>query len=120
MEEVTEFAARMAHEANRLLCIAQGDFSQPKWEDAPRWQKDSALAGASAINADPSTTPEQSHEGWLAQKTADGWKYGPVKDPAKKEHPCFVPYSELPESQRVKDSMFGLVVRLALGFIPTV
>src|ERR1035438_1264540 len=104
-------AAQAAHEANRVLCLALGDASQPKWEDAPDWQKNSAYAGVSQIQADPQTTPEQSHEGWLKVKRDDGWKYGAVKNPETKEHPCFVPYNELPENQRLKDEMFGVVVR---------
>ena len=103
--------ARVCHEVNRAYCLGLGDTSQPEWKDAPDWQKDSATAGVAAIIANPSTTPEQSHEGWLAQKAADGWAYGPVKDAAAKVHPCFVPYAELPESQRVKDYIFGAVVR---------
>lgn len=106
-----EQAAKTAHEANRILCQALGDDSQPKWDDAPQWQKDSAIAGVRQILRDPRTTPKQSHAGWLAQKQADGWKYGPVKDPEKKEHPCFVPYEELPAQQRLKDYMFGIAVR---------
>lgn len=56
-------------------------------------------------------TPEQSHESWLAEKRAAGWKYGPVKDAGKKEHPCFVPYAELPAAQRVKDEIFVAVAK---------
>jgi hypothetical protein len=56
-------------------------------------------------------TPRQSHEGWLAEKVATGWKYGPVKNPEAKEHPCMVAYEELPTSQRVKDHIFVSVVR---------
>jgi hypothetical protein len=67
------------------------------------------------IVSNPETTPEQSHEGWLAEKRATGWKYGPVKNPDTKEHPCFIPYDGLPECQRLKDEMFGLVVRAVLG-----
>lgn len=108
-------AAQAAHEANRVLCLALSDTSQPSWGDAPDWQKSSAIKGAEMILTNPATTPEQSHEGWLAVKREEGWKYGPVKDPAKKEHPCFLPYSQLPENQRLKDEMFGLVVRAVLG-----
>lgn len=107
-------AARAAHEANRILCLALGDSSQPHWPDAPQWQQDSAVAGVKAIVENPDTTPEQSHEGWLAFKAADGWKFGPVKDAEKKEHPCFVPYDQLPPNQRLKDEMFGMVVRAML------
>jgi hypothetical protein len=114
MEDSIEVAARLAHEANRILCLAMGDASQPKWADAPDWQKDSARKGALMILNNPETTPEQSHEGWLAEKAATGWKYGPVKNPETKEHPCFVPYNELPENQRLKDEMFGLTVRAIL------
>lgn len=108
-------AARTAHEANRVLCLAMGDTSQPKWEDAPAWQQSSAMNGVKMILDNPETTPEQSHEGWLAEKKANGWKYGPVKNPDAKEHPCFVPYGELPENQRLKDEMFGIVVRAVLA-----
>jgi hypothetical protein len=30
-----EEIAKVAHEVNRAYCQALGDFSQPKWEDAP-------------------------------------------------------------------------------------
>jgi DNA-directed RNA polymerase beta subunit len=58
----------------------------------------------------PLSTPADQHSAWLADKERDGWKFGPVKDPVKKEHPCFVPYSELPEAQRAKDFLFITVV----------
>jgi hypothetical protein len=112
-ERTIEACARAAHEVNRAYCLAIGDTSQPSWEDAPEWQKSSArngVAGALAGN-----TPEQSHESWLAEKAASGWKYGPVKDPEKKEHPCFVPYVELPEAQRVKDDLFVHTVTIMRG-----
>lgn len=106
-----EACARAAHEVNRAYCIAIGDTSQPAWEDAPDWQRSSARNGvAAALNG---ATPEQSHEGWMAEKLAMGWKYGPAKDPEKKEHPCMVPCSELPTEQRAKDTLFVSTVRLA-------
>jgi hypothetical protein len=107
--DTVEACARAAHEVNRAYCIALGDMSQPSWDNAPEWQKSSArngVAGALAGN-----TPEQSHESWLEEKCSTGWKYGPVKDPEKKEHPCFVPYAELPVSQRAKDDLFVTTVR---------
>jgi hypothetical protein len=59
----------------------------------------------------PAAAPSDSHNNWLAEKTANGWGYGPVKDPEKKEHPCFVAYDELPVEQRTKDYLFQAVVR---------
>lgn len=104
--------ARTAHEVNRAYCAAIGDNSQPAWEDAPQWQKESAIAGVHA-HMSSDLTPEQSHEAWLAHKAADGWKWGPVKDVEKKEHPCFMPYADLPQEQKVKDYLFRAVVRAA-------
>lgn len=116
-EEKIEHAAKSAHEANRFYCQMQGDHSQPPWDAAPEWQKASARAGVEQIAKDPATTPAQSHEGWMKQKVADGWVYGVVKNPdaTPPTHPCMVPYEQLPESQRVKDSIFGAVVRAALA-----
>ena len=110
-----EQIAEVCHEANRAYCRTIGDNSHPAWADAPEWQQKSAIAGVSSIALDPSTTPDQSHAGWMTQKLCDGWKYGPTKDPEKKEHPCMVPYDELPEFQRMKDHLFGAVARTLLG-----
>jgi hypothetical protein len=108
-KNVIEACARAAHEVNRAYCIAIGDESQPKWEDAPDWQRESAMNGVAGALA--GNTPEQSHEGWSAEKLAAGWKYGPVKDPEKREHPCLVPYAALPPAQRAKDALYLSTVR---------
>lgn len=114
MKELTyqdkiEYCACAAHEMNRIFCEALGDLSQPSWRNAPDWQKSSALKGVEGVLA--GNTPRQSHEGWLKEKQETGWKYGPVKDPDKKEHPCFVPYDDLPPEQREKDAIFVATVR---------
>ena len=103
--------ARVTHEVNRAFCADHGDYSQTPWEEAPEWQRASALMGVQAILNNPATTPEMSHEGWSAQKIADGWTYGPTKDATLKQHPCLVPYAALPPEQRAKDAIFGGVVR---------
>lgn len=107
-------AARMAHEVNRAYCESLGYTSQVPWNDAPEWQRASAMEGAIAIASDPDRTPEQSHEGWMEHKAKDGWVYGEVKDADAKTHPCMVPYAELPADQRLKDTLFGAVVRASL------
>ena len=101
--------ARIAHEVNRAYCEAMGDDSQPTWENAPQWQKDYALLGVE-LHTSGDHGPEASHESWMAQKVADGWKYGPEKNPEIKEHPCMVPFSELPKEQQAKDFLFRGVV----------
>lgn len=106
--------AKVAHETNRAYCESIGDNSQPTWEDAPDWQKQSAVNGVvfhiKQHEAGITPSPSASHDSWLAEKAAAGWKYGPVKNPELKEHPCFVPYEQLPVEQRLKDYLFGAVV----------
>lgn len=109
-----EQIAEVAHEVNRAYCNAIGDTSQPAWEDAPDWQKASAIKGVNFHLLNPEALPCHSHNEWLKEKRDDGWKYGPVKNHETKEHPCFVPYEELPTEQKAKDYLFkGVVNTLA-------
>ncbi|WP_342753739.1 RyR domain-containing protein [Pantoea sp. MBD-2R] len=101
--------AKIAHNVNRAFCQSIGDDTQSTWGNAPQWQKDSALLGVD-FHLSGDRSPADSHNSWLAQKKTDGWKYGPEKDVAKKEHPCFIPYEELPLEQRTKDYLFKAVV----------
>jgi len=110
-EDQIQLAARAAHEANRAYCAAIGDDSQVPWDEASEWQRASARLGVLFVLENPNATPADQHECWLAEKARDGWKYGPVKDAERKEHPCFVPYEMLPGGQRAKDAIFGAVVR---------
>lgn len=103
--------AQIVHEANRAYCQTLGDDSQVPWADAPEWQRSSASNGVEGILTGKITKPEQSHESWLAEKARTGWKYGAVKNAETKEHPCFVPYAELPAEQQVKDAIFFSIVR---------
>ena len=103
--------ARVAHQVNRAYCQSIGDMSVPEWEDAPDWQRQSVRVGVLALIDDPSMTPRDSHDSWLATKLADGWVYGPVKDPELKQNPCMMPYDELPAFQKTKDHLFLAVVR---------
>jgi hypothetical protein len=107
--------ARIAHQANKAYCESLGDFSQPDWETAPSWQQNSALYGVVFLMEYPDAPPSASHDSWFAQKEAEGWRYGPVKDVEKKEHPCMLPYRELPADQRIKDVLFQAVVRALLS-----
>ncbi len=107
--------ARMCHEVNRAYCQFLGDNSQPTWEDAPQWQRDSAMLGVKLHLNDPNAGPQASHASWMAQMVAEGWVYGPKKDPEKKEHHCMVPFEELPREQQAKDWLFRGVVHAMRG-----
>lgn len=106
-----EQVAKTCHEVNRTYCKSIGDDSQPKWSDAPEWQKSSAINGVRFHIKNPNAGPSSSHISWMDEKVNDGWKYGAVKDPSKKEHPCIVDYEDLPDNQKTKDYLFISVVK---------
>lgn len=59
------------------------------------------------------------HEVWAQTRISQGWTYGPVRDDERKQHPCLVPYEDLPESEKVYDrntAMETLRLILKLGF----
>ena len=121
-QQVIERIAKVCHEANRAYCgaycAAMGDLTQPSWADAPEWQKSSTINSVCFHIENPDATPENSHESWLKQKQEEGWTYGPVKDAEKKEHPCFVPYADLPVEQKAKDYIFRAIIHAM--YTPTV
>lgn len=103
--------ARICHETNRAYCQTLGDFSQEVWDIAPEWQKESAIKGVQ-FHLAGDHPPSASHESWYAEKERTGWKYGPVKNPEAKEHPCMVPFDQLPPEQQLKDKLFKAIVEV--------
>lgn len=111
-----EKIAQVAHEVNRAYCQAIGDNSQTSWEDAPAWQKESAVLGVIFHVEHPDAGPDASHNSWMKQKVDTGWVYGEEKNPEAKTHPCIVPFEELSLSQQVKDHLFRQVVHSLKDF----
>lgn len=108
-----ERIAEICHEVNRGLCEALGDDSQVRWADTPEWQWRSKLNGVRSVQRE-GPDPKRSHENWLAEKKADGWVYGEVKDAEAKTHPCMVPFDDLPIEQQLKDHLFVTVANVLL------
>jgi hypothetical protein len=107
--KLIEECAEAAHNVNRQYCLAIGDASQPSWEDAPDWQKDSIRSGV--VEVLNRKTLRECHEAWLHIKERDGWVWGPVKDVDAKVHPCMLPYDQLPPEQQFRDTLFALAVK---------
>lgn len=43
---------------------------------------------------------ENAHDVWAVERQAQGWTYGPQRDDLKKETPCMVSYSQLPDNEK--------------------
>lgn len=108
--EFVGLIASVCHAANAAYCRSLGDESQPSWGEAPDWQRSSAINGVRFHMANPDAGDSASHDSWMAEKIADGWVYGEIKDPEKKTHPCIVPFDELPPAQQFKDALFRTLV----------
>lgn len=62
---------------------------------------------------------KNTHENWAKQRIGEGWRYGPKRDDARKEHPSLIPYEELSESEKEYDrttAMETIKTILALGY----
>lgn len=112
-----EQVAQVAHELNKAYCESLGDYSQKSWDDADEWQRVSAIHGVDFHLNNPDATPELSHNAWLFEKQAAGWKWGPVKDADKKEHPCVCLFNDLPTEQKAKDYLFRQIIHSLKPYI---
>lgn len=62
---------------------------------------------------------KNAHDIWAKQRISEGWRLGPQRDDQKLEHPCLIPYGELPESEKEYDrnaAMLTLKAIVALGY----
>ena len=59
------------------------------------------------------------HDVWAQKRLAEGWRLGSERSDRAKTHPCLVPYSSLPESEKDYDrALVQEVIRaaIALGY----
>lgn len=104
--------AEACHEANRELQKLTGEEVNGSWDEISEDMRQSTLAGV--VEVWEGTTPEKLHQHWCMERMAAGWRWGPVKDPATKEHPCLVNYNQLPLEQKVKDILFQGIAKMGL------
>ena len=48
------------------------------------------------------------HEVWAQSRMEQGWTYGQQRSDTLKQHPCLVPYDELPEEEKEYDRSTAL------------
>ena len=108
--EAIQRIAQVTHEAMRAWQKANGQAPAPPWSRAPKWMKEASVASVTWRINNPNATASAQHDQWMAQKTADGWKFGKTKDAKKKTHPMMTPYRSLPEFEQRKDALVNAVV----------
>lgn len=103
--QAIEILAAACHSAwYAYSVLALGEAGQ-EWEQAPEWQRESIRSAVRfwAFNRGREDLERVSHENWMRERLASGWRLGPVRDAEARTSPCLVPYDELPEPQRRKD-----------------
>lgn len=105
-----EFIAAIKHIGWIYYQITAG---QPYNEVANEDQTKSLIDGIQYADAHTDMTPEQNHENWMKTKISQGWTYGPIKDFKKKTHPDLIPFDQLPEIEKGKDTADHIGHRLA-------
>src|SRR4051812_48275708 len=89
-----------------MLRVVVEDNSKLKYSPRPLDTK--AVALPREIIELTEQLARNTHENWSRQRLAEGWRYGPVRDDARKEHPSLVPYEELSESEKQYDRTTAL------------
>ena len=59
------------------------------------------------------------HEVWAQTRISQGWSYGTERNEELKQHPCLVPYEQLPEEEKVYDrntALGTLKLIVSMGF----
>jgi len=64
-----------------------------------------------------SRSPEELHGSWMQAYFEMGWSYGSEYSREKKTHPDLVPYSDLGQLERDKDSVFVALCEIARQWI---
>ena len=107
-EQAIRVIAQAVHETIRAYQGALGQTRAPAWDEAGEMQKWSIDAVELALAA---PTPGAQHDAWVASKLRDGWRWGPSKDVAQKTHPSLVPFDELPQDEKNKDTILIAIVQ---------
>lgn len=105
-----EKIARTAHDAVRGWRLANGQDEIPEWADAPEWMVSATKDSVVSVLEHLGMSASAQHEQWMAAKLKDGWAFGAKKDPDDKTHPLLIQFEDLPEVERMKDTLINAIV----------
>lgn len=112
-----EARAKWIYEGTRLENVAAGRPINPEpWEQRDEYFRENMIKAVN-LQCGPNrvTSPEELHNRWVSAYEKMGWKYGPVRNVEKKEHPDMVPFNELGKLEQDKDFVFFLMCEIVRG-----
>ena len=114
-----ERRAEFVYNAARIAAIAaQAPVIPLPWDEREKDFKDQFLEVIERQCGDQrSKSPEELHGSWMQSYITMGWKYGKKYDREKRIHPDLVPYAELEQLERDKDSVFVALCEIARQWI---
>lgn len=119
MGALNERRAEFVYEAARLQAEHAGAPIVPEWW----WYRDLAFRTQfldvieMMCGPDRKSSPDELHQDWVKAYEAMGWTYGEYRDPEAKTHPDMVPYDQLGQLERDKDSVFVALCEIARQWI---
>ena len=114
-EQLNMRRAEFIYDAARLAAMAAlAPIIPAVWEDRePDFKEQFVRVIARQCGASRSQSPEELHGSWMQAYLDRGWTYGDTYDPSNRKHPDLVPYSELDQLERDKDSVFIALCEIA-------
>jgi len=108
MTDLIERRAEFVYEAARLAAIAAKApvIPSPWSEREPAFREQFLKVIKRQCGEQRSKSPEELHGSWMQSYFAMGWTYGEKYDREKRIHPDLVPYADLGQLERDKDSVF--------------
>lgn len=117
--DLTERRSRFVYESARLAAEAAGAPIIPDaWNNRERPFRDQFLQVIARQCGDQrSRSPEELHGSWMQSYFSMGWSFGPEYSREAKTHPDLVPYANLGQLERDKDSVFVALCEIARQWI---
>ena len=103
--------AEALHTVTRLLGRTDGQTIST-WAELGNEDRLRSAMAINAIMRDSTRTAEELHNLWLQIKVSMGWKYGPVYNLGKLEHPCIISFDRLPTEEKLKDEIWLFLTEL--------
>jgi hypothetical protein len=119
MPALTERRAKFVYDAARLAAeAAKAPIIPVLWDERETLFREQFLKVIERqCGEQRSKSPEELHGFWMQNYFSMGWIYGTKYSREEKTHPDLVPYSDLDQLERDKDSVFVALCEIARQWI---